>query len=92
MLTLTGGPPANSTSTARFSRVPSSCAASSSATPRAIVSSVLKAIYIRSMRGVDQVAWMEDPFSNEREYTAAGRVMLRIWLCSPSTSRIRSAR
>jgi hypothetical protein len=45
-----------------------------------VVSGVLKAIYMRSMRGVGQVAWIKGPFSDEREYTAAGRVMLRIWL------------
>jgi len=45
-----------------------------------VVSSALKAIYMRSMRGVSQVAWIKGPFADERGYTAAGRVMLRIWL------------
>jgi hypothetical protein len=45
-----------------------------------VVSSALKAIYMRSMRGVSQVAWIKGPFADEREYTEAGRVMLRVWL------------
>lgn len=45
-----------------------------------VLSSVLKHAYLRSMRGVTQVAWIKGPFSNEREYTEAGRALLRIWL------------
>lgn len=45
-----------------------------------VVSGALRHIYLRSMRGVNQVAWIKGPFSDEREYTEAGRVMLRIWL------------
>jgi hypothetical protein len=32
------------------------------------------------MRGVNQLVWIRGPFSDEREYTVAGRVMLRLWL------------
>ena len=45
-----------------------------------VVSGALKAVYLRSMRGVNQVVWIKGPFSDEREYTVAGRVMLRLWL------------
>ena len=45
-----------------------------------VVSSMLKRIYMRSMRGVNQLVWIKGPFSDEREYTEAGRLMLRLWL------------
>lgn len=44
------------------------------------VSSVLRHVYLRSMRGVTQVAWIKGPFADERDYTIAGRALLRIWL------------
>jgi len=45
-----------------------------------VVSSLLKRIYLRSMRSVNQLVWIRGPFADEREYTEAGRVMLRLWL------------
>jgi hypothetical protein len=45
-----------------------------------VLSSILKRVYLRSMRGVNQLVWIRGPFSDEREYTVAGRVMLRLWL------------
>jgi hypothetical protein len=45
-----------------------------------VLSSILKRVYLRSMRGVNQLVWIRGPFCDEREYTGAGRVMLRLWL------------
>ena len=45
-----------------------------------VVSSMLKRVYMSSMRGVNQLVWLKGSFSDEREYTEAGRVMLRLWL------------
>ena len=41
---------------------------------------VLRRVYLRSMRGVTQAGWIKGPFSDEREYTEAGRTLLRVWL------------
>jgi hypothetical protein len=45
-----------------------------------VMGTVLRYVYLRSMRGVTQVGWIKGPFSDEREYTDAGRTLLRIWL------------
>lgn len=45
-----------------------------------VLSGLLKRVYMRSMRGVNQLVWIKGRFFDEREYTEAGRVMLRLWL------------
>lgn len=45
-----------------------------------VLGHALKAIYLRSMRGVTQVAWLKGPFADERDYTQAGRSFFRMWL------------
>ncbi len=40
----------------------------------------LRSVYLRSMRGVTQVAELKGPFSGERDYTRAGRTFFRVWL------------
>ncbi len=41
---------------------------------------VMRSVYLRSMRGVTQVAWLKGPFADERDYTQAGRTFFRTWL------------
>lgn len=45
-----------------------------------VMGTVLRYVYLRSMRGVTQVGWIKGPFSSERDYTNAGRTLLRVWL------------
>ncbi len=45
-----------------------------------VLSTVGKRLYLRSMRGVPQVAWLKGPFADERDHVQAGRVFLRTWL------------
>ena len=45
-----------------------------------VVGTLLRYVYLRSMRGVTQVGWIKGPFRDERDYTDAGRTLLRIWL------------
>lgn len=45
-----------------------------------VLSTVLKRIYLSSMRGVSQVAWVKGPFATESDYLNAGRTLLRMWL------------
>jgi hypothetical protein len=44
------------------------------------IGTVLRYVYLRSMRGVTQVGWIKGPFRDERDYTDAGRTLLRVWL------------
>ncbi|HCX85585.1 MAG TPA: hypothetical protein DHV14_10725 [Micrococcales bacterium] len=45
-----------------------------------VIGSLIKAVYLRTMRGVPQLAWLTGPFADERDYLEAGRTFLRIWL------------
>jgi len=45
-----------------------------------VMGTLLRYVYLRSMRGVTQVGWIKGPFSDERGYTDAGRTLLRLWL------------
>lgn len=37
-------------------------------------------VYLRSMRGVRQLAWLTGPFDNNADHLRAGRAFIRIWL------------
>lgn len=44
------------------------------------VGAVLRAVYLRTMRGVRQLAWLEGPFATPADHVEAGKVFMRIWL------------
>jgi len=41
---------------------------------------LVKWVYLHSMRGVAQVAWLVGPFAGPADYMRAGRCLMRIWL------------
>jgi hypothetical protein len=45
-----------------------------------IVGPVIRGVYLRTMRGVRQLGWLEGPFSGPADYIEAGRAFLRLWL------------
>jgi len=45
-----------------------------------IIGRVIKSVYLKTMRGVAQVAWFEGPFSGPGDYLEAGRLFMRSWL------------
>ena len=45
-----------------------------------VLSTVMRRVYLSSMRGVSQVAWLKGPFASESDYINAGRALLRMWL------------
>lgn len=45
-----------------------------------IVGPVIRGVYLRTMRGVRQLGWLEGPFSGPADYVEAGRTFLRLWL------------
>jgi len=45
-----------------------------------LVGSCIKYVYLNSMKGVPQIAWLTGPFKNNGDYLRAGRCFIRIWL------------
>ena len=45
-----------------------------------LIGSFIKQVYLDSMKGVPQIAWLTGPFKNNEEYLRAGRCFIRIWL------------
>ncbi|MFD5599481.1 hypothetical protein ACFWHR_05435 [Leucobacter sp. NPDC058333] len=45
-----------------------------------VVGSAIRAIYLRTMRGVHELAWIEGPFDGPADYIEAGRTFMRTWL------------
>lgn len=45
-----------------------------------VVGAAIRSIYLRTMRGVHQLGWLEGPFDSPRDYLEAGRAFLRLWL------------
>ncbi|MGC4174893.1 hypothetical protein [Demequina sp.] len=45
-----------------------------------VIGRVIKSVYLRTMRGVAQVAWFEGPFAGPGDYLEAGRLFMRSWL------------
>lgn len=45
-----------------------------------VIGSLIKGVYLRTMRGVAQVAWFEGPFAAPGDYLEAGRLFMRSWL------------
>lgn len=45
-----------------------------------LLGSFIKQVYLNSMRGVPQIAWLTGPFNNNEDYLRAGRCFIRSWL------------
>ncbi len=45
-----------------------------------VVGDVIRRVYLSTMRGVPQVAWLTGPFGGPLDYMASGALFLRIWL------------
>ncbi|ACQ81763.1 hypothetical protein Bcav_3521 [Beutenbergia cavernae DSM 12333] len=45
-----------------------------------VVGALIRSVYLRTMRGVRQLAWLTGPFDSPHDYLEAGRVFLGIWL------------
>lgn len=45
-----------------------------------VIGGLIRAVYLRTMRGVRQLGWLEGPFAGPADYIAAGRAFLRVWL------------
>ena len=41
---------------------------------------IIRGVYLRTMKGVRQVAWFEGPFAGPADYLESGRVFMRAWL------------
>lgn len=44
------------------------------------VGGFIKAVYLRTMRGVRQLGWLEGPFAEPSHYLEAGRTFMQVWL------------
>jgi hypothetical protein len=44
------------------------------------IGALLKTVYLNSMKGVPQIAWLTGKFDDNKEYLRAGRCFIRIWL------------
>jgi hypothetical protein len=45
-----------------------------------VIGGLLRAIYLRTMRGVRQLGWLEGPFAEPSHFLEAGRTFMRVWL------------
>jgi hypothetical protein len=45
-----------------------------------VVGGAIRGIYLRTMRGVRQLAWLEGAFDSPADYIEAGRTFMRVWL------------
>lgn len=45
-----------------------------------VIGRIVRGVYLRTMRGVAQVAWFEGPFAGPGDYLEAGRLFMRAWL------------
>lgn len=45
-----------------------------------VVGAAIRGVYLRTMRGVRQLGWLEGPFGGPADHVEAGRTFLRIWL------------
>ncbi|GMA34097.1 hypothetical protein GCM10025876_03010 [Demequina litorisediminis] len=45
-----------------------------------VIGALIRAVYLRTMRGVTQVAWWSGPFATPADYVAAGRLFLKAWI------------
>jgi len=45
-----------------------------------IIGPLVRQVYVRTMRGVRQIAWFEGPFAGPGDFLESGRLFLRAWL------------
>jgi hypothetical protein len=45
-----------------------------------VIGAIIRGVYLRTMRGVRQLGWLEGPFDEPADYVEAGRTFLRVWL------------
>jgi len=45
-----------------------------------LIGGLIRGLYLRTMRGVRQLGWLEGPFSEPADYLEAGRTFMRLWL------------
>lgn len=45
-----------------------------------VLGPALRAVYLRTMRGVNHLGWLSGPFAGPGDYIEAGRTFLRVWL------------
>jgi hypothetical protein len=45
-----------------------------------LIGGLIRAIYLRTMRGVRQLGWLEGPFAEPADYLEAGRTFMKVWL------------
>lgn len=45
-----------------------------------VIGGLIRSMYLRTMRGVAQVAWFEGPFETPGDYLEAGRLFMAAWL------------
>ncbi|MET0888414.1 MAG: hypothetical protein ABWX92_18410 [Mycetocola sp.] len=45
-----------------------------------VIGSVIRAVYLRTMRGVRQLGWLEGPFADPADFVEAGRTFMQVWL------------
>ena len=45
-----------------------------------IIGGLIRNMYLRTMRGVRQLGWLEGPFAGPSDFLEAGRTFMRVWL------------
>jgi len=45
-----------------------------------VIGGFIRALYLRTMRGVRQLGWLEGPFAEPAHFLEAGRTFMRVWL------------
>jgi len=45
-----------------------------------VIGGVIRSVYLRTMRGVRQLGWLEGPFDKPADHVEAGRTFMRVWL------------
>lgn len=45
-----------------------------------VIGTLVKSMYVRTMRGVPQVAWLEGPFAGPGDYLESGRLFMKAWI------------
>lgn len=45
-----------------------------------VIGGLIKFLYLRTMRGVRQLGWLEGPFARPAHYVEAGRTFMQVWL------------
>ena len=46
-----------------------------------IIGTIVKKIYLNTMKGVRQVAWLTGPFTSHEDFINSGKCFMEVWLC-----------